>query len=113
LHRAANRVPRGAAYGLSVDGNAIAGLARIQDHDCVDDPLPPNHPVGLAARETSGSLESSLSRRLGTVAFHHEKRGPPYFGLDRHDELTPQQGRGLPVLRDQRVAKPQFGARID
>jgi hypothetical protein len=52
----------------------------------IDDPLPTNHLGSLAAHETLSGLQSSLSRRRRTVAFHYEERRTPYFRLDHHDE---------------------------
>jgi hypothetical protein len=78
--------PRDADGRLSVSGGAVAGLVRIENDDCIDDPLPTNHLGSRAAHETLSGLQSSLSRRRRTVAFHHEERRTPYFRLDHHDE---------------------------
>jgi hypothetical protein len=71
---------------------ALAKLVRIQDDECIDDPLPANHLGGVAVHETTGGLQGSLSRRLRAIVLQHEKRRAPYFGLDRdHADLTAEE----------------------
>jgi len=78
----------------SVNSGAVGGLERVEYDNCVDDPLPPNHPTGLTPRKALGGPNSSLGGCLGTVTFHHEERRAPYFRLDRHDEVTPKEPTG-------------------
>jgi len=90
---------------------ALVRLARIQDDDCIDDPLPSNHLGDVSVHETMGSLQGSLSRCFRAIAFQHEKRRAPYFGLDRHhSDLTAEEPMSCLSLRDQRVAN---AARLD